>query len=106
MIGDKLKLFRERENISIDEISKSLNLSKEVYIEFEKNTIVPDLLVLEKIAEFLEIDKVCFLEKLKDEEMEKMQRNHIINEISTLSVCELKLISDFIGYIKLRYNKK
>jgi transcriptional regulator with XRE-family HTH domain len=61
-IGDKLKTFRLRNHMTLVELSKKANVSKSLLSIIERNSSVPTINTLQKIATGLGIDISSFLE--------------------------------------------
>lgn len=50
MIGDRMKVIRITNKMNQDEFAKSLNVSKEIVLEWENNKILPPVYIIKTIA--------------------------------------------------------
>ena len=54
-IGERIKLFRKRANLTQKELGEKLNVTGTTITRYEKNLRTPDILTLKKIAEVFNI---------------------------------------------------
>ena len=75
-IGDRLKAARKKKNMSQEDVSKKLLISRQSISKWENNICLPDLENFKKICELYEIDTS---EQLKETQIETEN----INELNT-----------------------
>lgn len=75
-IGDKLKAARKRRNLSQEEVSEKLLISRQSISKWENNICLPDLENFQKICELYEIDsRELLAQKKPDIEEETANTN-------------------------------
>lgn len=92
-IGEKLKTLRTSKGFTPDIVSEKIGVSKTTYGRYERNETVPDLKILESIANLYELE---MYELLSDEKIILNQKNKkgdnnglVVNQLSE------KLIEQF-----------
>lgn len=58
-----LKLFREKQNLTQEEMAKKLNISKSHYVSVELGQVDPSFGLLERFSQVFEYDDIWFLFK-------------------------------------------
>ena len=54
-IGDMVKFYRMRANLSKKELAKSASIPLDILLQIESNTVIPDLKTIHKIANSLKL---------------------------------------------------
>lgn len=55
MVGEKIREFREKKNLSQKDVAKALGISQPAYFYFENGDRTPSWAVMKKIAKILEV---------------------------------------------------
>jgi transcriptional regulator with XRE-family HTH domain len=102
-IGEKLKTLRTSKGYTPEIVSEKIGVSKTTYGRYERNESVPDLNILENIANLYELE---MFELLSDEKIILNQNNKkgdnnglVINQLSE------KLIDQYEKKLKTKINK-
>jgi transcriptional regulator with XRE-family HTH domain len=66
LIGERIKSFRQRNNITIDQLAKRAAVSKGLISQIENNRAVPSLPVLLSLIHSLDISVKTFFEEMHD----------------------------------------
>ncbi|MFR8053039.1 MAG: helix-turn-helix domain-containing protein [Negativibacillus massiliensis] len=91
MIGDRIRLLREKQNLSQVQLAEKINVSKQSVSNWENNNIVPSIDILKKLALFfnvstdylLELNDRIFLEVTGLSETELFHLQQIANDITS-----------------------
>ena len=91
MIGDRIRLLREKHNLSQVQLAEKINVSKQSVSNWENNNIVPSIDILKKLALFfnvstdylLELNDRIFLEVTGLSETELFHLQQIANDITS-----------------------
>lgn len=62
MIGDRIRLLREKQNLSQVQLAEKINVSKQSVSNWENNNIVPSIDILKKLALFFNVSTDYLLE--------------------------------------------
>jgi len=81
MFKDKIKALREARNLTQEDVAISIGTTKTTYIKYEKGTQSPQLVTVEKIAEFygMPIKELIGETKASIDEQLKSKMNSINN---------------------------
>lgn len=84
-LGEKIKARRVELNISVEDFSKSMDISPLKVIKWEDGTLVPDVKTLAKIASKLEISMDELISDAYDAEEDKGKKRKIMDVLTKLS---------------------
>lgn len=76
MIGDKLRKLRREMDITQEEISKKLDISRGVYGNYETGVAKPPIDVLEKLADYFNVSTDYLLGRTEIKNYEDMKIEH------------------------------
>lgn len=115
-LGKRLKLERERLNLSQDAFASINDLTSRTVIEWEKGKTFPNLLQLVKLSErglnidalFDEISKNKFVDRLifNDINFSEKQGDYVLTAIDTINTIFTKYPSWKLLNIETKYNKR
>ena len=64
-IGDKIKAYRNENNLSLKEFGKLIGVSAQAVYKWEQNTCCPDIVILPHLAQILSCSTDDFFERSK-----------------------------------------
>ena len=65
-IGNELKSLRARKGLSLDELSKEINISKQVLSQYENNKVNISVSRLEEIIKYYGLDLYIFFKNISE----------------------------------------
>lgn len=80
-IGKELKVIRIRQDLSLEEVAKGLNINKETLRRYENNATGLSLEKLEKLLKFYNINTTIFFKNV----CENMHDSNLIQELDEFS---------------------
>lgn len=101
MFKDKIKELREARKLTQEEIALSIGTTKTTYIKYEKGTQSPQLVTVEKIAEFYGIPVKELISEVRPSIDEQLQSK--LNSINNLNTKEKESIIMMIEGILFRH---
>ncbi len=81
--GEKIRLIRERKQITLKTIADAVNISESMISQIERNKVSPSIDTLLNIAEFLEIDIDYLFREFKQNKKVNITRNKTGNSLSS-----------------------
>ena len=81
--GEKIRLIRERKQITLKTIAEAVNISESMISQIERNKVSPSIDTLLNIAEFLEIDIDYLFREFKQNKKVKITRKSNGKELSS-----------------------
>lgn len=64
-----LKILREQNGYSQDEIAQKVGIARQTYNKYEKNCNIQDLTIIKKLADIFNVDYTCIIENKKPQEI-------------------------------------
>lgn len=96
IVGERLKLLRERDNIKQKDIAEYLNITQQVYSRYETGGNELPLHHLEKLAEYYQVSTDYIMGRIPFQQILPALSESFYSRIST---------GEFMNYI-LKFNKK
>ena len=96
IIGERLKLLRERDNVTQKALAKYLNTTQQVYSRYETGSTQLPLHHLEKLAEYYNVSTDYILGRIPFQQIPPALSESFYGKIST---------GEFINYIQ-KFDKK
>ena len=94
--GQRLRLAREKNQMSQEKLAQEMNLTQASISQFEKGQRLPTPANIRKLAKILEVEEAY----LAGDSEGKFERTALMRTITGLSPDELRQISKFAEFIK------
>jgi len=114
--GNILRYLREEMELSQVDLAKKLNITSQALSQYELNKRMPDIEMINKIADFFNVsvdyllgrtdEKKIILDSVNDASIEYYADNKIIKDINGLSPESKKDLEEYIKLLKLRDMQK
>ena len=98
MIGNRLKQLRKEKDVTQQEISEQLDISRGIYGNYETGFAKPPIDVLEKLADYFNVSTDYLLGRTEIKKYEDMQIEH--NKEYSVSEKDIEYIKELYKKIK------
>lgn len=101
-IGFRIRELRKSKNYTINALAKKIGIRRESLSNFERNVSTPSLQTLKRICDELNVTLAEFFSFEND--ILTPQQKKLLKNIDALSAEQLKLLNEFLVFIKQKNN--